>query len=298
MDKLLFIYNPHAGKNQARRKLSAIIDAFTRTGALVTAYPTQGPGDAVRAARELAPGFDRVAVCGGDGTLHEVITGLMGLSQDSRPPIGYIPAGTTNDFARNLSLPRGIETMAALAATGQGRPVDIGRLGERHFIYVAAFGAFSDVAYKTPQQSKNALGHLAYVLQGASELANVKSYHLTIDHDGGRLEGDYLYGMFCNTVSVGGIIGLPSDQVALDDGLLEAVLVKMPLSVPDFNAAIMALATQEYSSESGVTVLHSSHFRITCDEAVPFTLDGEFGGEHTQADVEAVHTPISIVYGA
>ena len=298
MDKLLFIYNPHAGKGQARSKLSAMIDTFTRNGNLVTAYPTQGPGDATRAARELAPGFDRVAVSGGDGTLHEVITGLMDLPQSSRPPIGYIPAGTTNDFARNLSLPRGVEKMATLAAAGEPRPVDVGRLGERYFIYVAAFGAFTDVAYKTPQQSKNALGHLAYVLQGASELANVKSYHLTIDHDGGQLEGDYLYGMFCNTVSVGGIIGLPSDQVALDDGLLEAVLVKMPLSVPDFNAAILALATQEYTEESGVTVLHSSHFRITCDEAVPFTLDGEFGGEHTQAQVEAVHTPISIVYGA
>ena len=297
MNKLLLIYNPHAGKNQARSKLSAIIDTFTQAGALVTAYPTQGPGDAIRVARELAPGFDRVVACGGDGTLHEVITGFMDLPRDSRPPIGYIPAGTTNDFARNLSLPRGMEKMATLAAAGEPRAVDVGRLGERYFIYVAAFGAFTDVAYKTPQQSKNALGHLAYVLQGASELANVKSYHLTIDHDGGTLEGDYLYGMVCNTVSVGGLIGLPPDQVALDDGLLEAVLVKMPLSVPDFNAALRALATQEYSSESGVTVLHSSHFHITCEEAVPFTLDGEFGGTHTRAEMEAVPTPISIVYG-
>ena len=298
MDKLLFIYNPHAGTGRAKANLSTILDSFTKAGALVTAYPTQGPGDATRAARELAAGFDRVAVCGGDGTLHEVITGLMGLPQSARPPIGYLPAGTTNDFARNLSLPRGIEKMATLAAAGPGRPVDIGRLGERYFIYVAAFGLFTDVAYNTPQQSKNALGHLAYVLQGVSELANVKSYRLTIHHDGGILEGDFLYGMFCNTVSVGGVIGLPSDQVALDDGLLEAVLVRAPQSVPDFNAAVLALATQEYTEESGVIVLHSSRFHITCDEAVPFTLDGEFGGEHTQTQVEAIHTPISIVYGA
>ena len=221
----------------------------------------------------------------------------MALPQDSRPPIGYIPAGTTNDFARNLSLPRGVEKMAALAAAGSPRPVDVGRLGDRYFIYVAAFGAFTDVAYKTPQESKNALGHLAYVLQGISELANVKNYRLTVEHDGGTLEGDYLCGMVCNTVSVGGVIGLPSDQVALDDGLLEAVLVRAPLSMPDLNAALRAVATQEYTEESGVTVLHSAKFRITCREAVPFTLDGEYGGAHTQAEMEAIPTPINIVYG-
>ena len=297
MDKLLFIYNPHAGKGQVGGKLATIINAFTQAGTLVTAYPTQGPGDAIRCARELAAGFDRVVVSGGDGTLHEVITGLMALPQDARPPIGYIPAGTTNDFARNLSLPKGVEKMAALAAAGNSRPVDVGRLGERHFIYVAAFGAFTDVAYNTPQQAKNALGHLAYLLQGISELANLKSYSLTIDHDEGRLEGNYLCGMVCNTVSVGGIIGLPSDQVALDDGLLEAVLVRTPLSMQDLNAALVALATQEYTQESGVTILHSSRFRITCGEAVPYTLDGEFGGEHTQAELEVIPTPIRIVYG-
>lgn len=297
MDKLLFIYNPHAGTGRARGKLAAMLDAFTRAGALVTAYPTQAQGDARRVARELAPQFDRVAVCGGDGTLHEVIAGLMDLPQEDRPPIGYIPAGTTNDFARNLSLPRGVENMATLAALAQPRPVDIGRLGENYFIYVAAFGVFTDVAYNTPQQAKNALGHLAYVLKGASELAAVKSYRLTIEHDGGRLEGDYLYGMVSNTISVGGLIGLPSKEVSLDDGLLEAVLVQMPQSVPAFNAAVLALAKQEYTEESGVVALHSSRFRVTCNQSVPFTADGEFGGEYKKVEIAAVHTPVRIVYG-
>ena len=297
MEKLLFIYNPHAGRGQVRGKLAGVLNAFTRAGCLCTAYPTQGPGDAARCAREWAPGFDRIACCGGDGTLHEVVAGLMELPESARPPIGYIPAGTTNDYARNLGLPREMEAMATLAASGEPRPVDLGRLGEEHFIYVAAFGAFTDVAYNTPQEFKNMFGHLAYVLKGVAELSSLKGYPLRLEHDGGVLEGEYLYGMVSNTISVGGVIGLPREEVALDDGLLEAVLVKVPHSVPELNAVIRALARQEYSEETGVIGLHSSRFRIHCEEPVPFTLDGEFGGEHTQVDIAAVARPIRIVYG-
>ncbi len=299
MKKLLFIYNPHAGRGQVRGKLAEILNAFTKAGCLCTAYPTQAPGDAARVARELAPGFDRVACCGGDGTLHEVVAGLMELPESARPPIGYLPAGTTNDYARNLKLPRGMEAMAALAAGGEPRPVDIGRVGEQYFIYVAAFGAFTDVAYNTSQQFKNAFGHLAYVLKGAAELGNnLKGYPLRVEHDGGTLEGEYLYGMVSNTVSVGGIIGLPGNEVVLDDGLLELVLVEKPRTMAQLNTAIRALAKQEYDTESGVVGLHSSRYRITCAEGVPFTLDGEFGGEHAEAEIAAVNTPIRIVYGA
>ena len=297
MKKLLFIYNPHAGRGQVRGKLADILNAFTRADCLVTAYPTQGREDASRAARELGPQFDRIACSGGDGTLHEVVVGLMGLPQGSRPPVGYLPAGTTNDYARNLNLPKGMVDMAALAAAGEPRPVDIGRLGERYFIYVAAFGLFTDVAYNTPQQFKNAFGHLAYVLKGASELGSLKGYALRVEHDGGTLEGEYLYGMVSNTVSVGGILGLPSDEVVLDDGLLELVLVEKPKTVAQLNAVIRALAKQEYDADSGVVGLHSSRFHITCAEKVPFTLDGEFGGEHTETEIAAVNTPIRIVYG-
>ena len=297
MEKLLFIYNPHAGKGRVRSKLAGVLNAFTRAGCLTTVYPTQGPGDAVKAAKELAPQYDRLAVCGGDGTLHEVESGLMELPESARPPIGYIPAGTTNDYARNLNLPREMEAMAGLAASGEPRPVDLGRLGERHFIYVAAFGAFTDVAYNTSQEFKNMFGHLAYVLKGVAELSSLKGYGLQLEHDGGVIEGDFLYGMVSNTISVGGVIGLPREEVALDDGLLEAVLVRVPRSVAQMNAMIRSLARQEYNEETGVIGLHSSRFRITCQEPIPFTLDGEFGGEHTQADIAAVERPIRIVRG-
>ncbi len=221
----------------------------------------------------------------------------MSLPDEVRPPLGYIPTGTTNDYARNLSLPREMEDMAALAASGTPRPVDVGRLEGEHFIYVAAFGAFTSVAYDTPQQFKNMFGHLAYVLKGVAEVANLKSYHLRLEHDGGVLEGDYLFGMVSNTISVGGILGLPAEEVVLDDGLLEAVLVEMPRTMMELNNAIFALARHEYSEGSGVIGLHSRHFHISCAEPVPFTLDGEFGGEHQEADIDAVHVPMKIVYG-
>lgn len=298
MENLLFIYNPRAGKGRARWMLSGVINAFTKAGRLVTAYPTQRTGDARRITRKLAPKFDRVACCGGDGTLHEVMAGLMDLPESARPPVGYLPAGTTNDYARNLALPRGMEEMAALAAGGEPRGVDLGKLGEEYFIYVAAFGLFADTSYSTPQELKNLLGHLAYVLKGASELASHKRYRLKVDYDGGQLEGEYLYGMVSNTISVGGVIGLPAGEVQLDDGRLEALLVEAPKNIAQLNAVVRALARQEYTEESGVKVLHSTRFKFTGEEKVSFTVDGEYGGEYKQVEITAVHTPVKIVYGA
>lgn len=297
MKKLLFIYNPRAGKGQVCNKVGDIINAFTRSGCLCTAYPTQAPGDAARAAKELAAGYDRLAVCGGDGTLHEVVSGLMELPESARPPIGYLPAGTTNDFARNLNLPKGFEDMAVLAADREPKAVDIGRLGNHYFIYVAAFGAFTDVAYSTPQQFKNALGHLAYVLKGVTELTSLKSYHLRLEHDTGAVEGDYLYGMVSNTISVGGVLGLPREEVALNDGLLEAVLIEKPKTMAQLNAMILALAKQELSAEGGVVGLHSSRFHVTCEESLPLTLDGEYGGSYQEGDILAVPGAVRLVFG-
>ena len=297
MEKLLFIYNPHAGKGRVRSKLAGVLNAFTRAGCLTTVYPTQGPGDAVKAAKELAPQYDRLAVCGGDGTLHEVVSGLMELPESARPPIGYIPAGTTNDYARNLNLPREMEAMAGLAASGEPRPVDLGRLGERHFIYVAAFGAFTDVAYNTSQEFKNMFGHLAYVLKGVAELSSLKGYGLQLEHDGGVIEGDFLYGMVSNTVSVGGFKGAPADTVKLDDGLFECVLVRLPQNAVQLQAVIRALL-QMAPDENGLVVsLRTSHLNITCPDELPWTLDGEYGGSPRQAEIQNCAQAVRIVYG-
>ena len=208
MKRLLFIYNPQAGKGTVKAHLSNIVDTFTKAGYLVTIWPTQGKEDATHVAAQQGWWYDRVVCCGGDGTLSETVSGLLAL--DTPPVLGYIPAGTTNDFSKNLGLPRGVEKAAVTAVEGEARPCDMGRFNGRYFVYVAAFGIFTDVSYGTPQQFKNAFGHLAYVLEGATKLGDLgRAYHLQVEHDEGSLEGDFIYGMVTNTLSVGGFKVFP-----------------------------------------------------------------------------------------
>ena len=295
MKKLLFIYNIHAGKGQLKSKLPAVLEALTQAGWDVTIHPTQGPGDATATALARAGEFERIVCAGGDGTLHEVAAGLMALPR--RPEVGYIPAGTTNDFSKNLSLPRGMEAIARTAAAGVPRPVDIGRFNDRYFIYVAAFGAFTDVSYNTPQPFKNLFGHLAYVLEGATRLSSIQAYPLRVEHDRGVEEGDFCYGMVSNTISVGGFRGAPAEAVKLDDGLFECILVRLPQTPAQLQAVIRALL-QMAPDENGLVVsLHTSHLHITCPEALPWTLDGEYGGAPRTAEIQNCRQALSIVYG-
>lgn len=296
MEKLLLIYNPHAGKGQIRARLPAFLDIFTKENWLVTAYPTQAKGDAQRIAAELGADFDRVVCCGGDGTLHETVNGLMTLER--RPPLGYIPAGTTNDFARNLKLPRGYENRAAVAAAGVPRPCDAGLFNGGHFVYVAAFGAFTDVAYDTPQSFKNVFGQFAYLIEGMTRLGSIESYPLTVEHDSGVEQGEYVFGMVSNTISVGGVLGLPANEVALDDGLLEVVLVQKPKNPFELQGIMTTLVKQKTNPTCGVIAFHSTHVKLRCTRALPWTLDGEYGGSPKTAEISACHPAITVVYGA
>lgn len=295
MKKLLFIFNPLAGKGAIRGQLTGVLDAFTKAGYLVTAYPTQSKADATRAAAELSGEFDRVVCCGGDGTLSETISGLLTLEE--RPALGYLPAGTTNDFSRNLKLPKTLKEAAAIAAAGAVRKCDVGRFNQKSFIYVAAFGAFTDVSYGTPQEFKNTFGHLAYLLEGVTRLGSIKSYHLEITHDQGSLEGDFIYGMVSNTVSVGGFKGLAGDDVSLDDGLFEVLLVKRPQTLPELQSIVKILLQQKAMDGGAVIALHTSRLRVVCPEALPWTLDGEYGGDPMTAEIENDCQAIDLVWG-
>lgn len=299
MKPLLYIYNPHAGKGAARHCLYQALECFTQKGWLVTAYPTQGKADATQIAAGLGGQYERVVCCGGDGTLHEVIAGLMTLPE--RPVVGYLPAGTTNDFARNLHLPRSITARLETAASGVPRPVDIGSLNACPFIYVAAFGAFTDVAYDTPQSFKNLFGHLAYVLEGATRLASLPHYRLRVEHDNGMVEGDFLYGMVSNTISVGGFRGMSSREVKLDDGLFEVALVRQPQNAAQLQSILAALvqphSTVEGNGNGTVMLFHTSRLTVTCASEMPWTLDGEFGGAHKVAQIENQNQAIGIVHG-
>lgn len=301
MKKLLYIYNPAAGRRTAKASLSDVVEVFSRQGYEITVHPTQGRGDATRTVLEDGGGFDRVVCCGGDGTLNETVQGLLALPADKRPVLGYIPAGTTNDFSRTLELPRTLPELAEAAGTGAPRPIDVGEAAGRPFTYVAAFGLFTDVSYSTPQANKNLLGHFAYLLEGMGRLASIPSYHMKVSTpEGKEVEGDFIYGMVGNTVSVGGLVNLPRDKVLLDDGRFEVILIRQPKTAKDWQSILTALTTLELSKdgEGAVVGFSAGEVTFTCDAPVAWTVDGEFGGEQQITTVKNLPRALTIACGA
>lgn len=301
MKKLLYIYNPAAGRRTAKASLSDVVEVFSRQGYEITVHPTQGRGDATRTVLEDGGGFDRVVCCGGDGTLNETVQGLLALPADKRPVLGYIPAGTTNDFSRTLELPRTLPELAEAAGAGTPRPIDVGEAEGRPFTYVAAFGLFTDVSYSTPQANKNLLGHFAYLLEGMGRLASIPSYHMKVStRSGTEVEGDFIYGMVGNTVSVGGLVNLPRDKVLLDDGRFEVILIRQPKTAKDWQSILTALTTLELSKDGEGAVVGFSAGEVTfaCDAPVAWTVDGEFGGEQQITTVRNLPRALTIACGA
>ncbi|MCD7725155.1 MAG: YegS/Rv2252/BmrU family lipid kinase [Clostridiales bacterium] len=278
--RLLFIYNPRAGKAQIRSNLLDIIDIFVKAGYEVTAYPTQASGDAVKAVRQRHAGYDIVVCSGGDGTLDEVVTGMMQCEQ--RLPIGYVPAGSTNDFANSLKIPRNMIKAADVVVKGRNFACDIGAFNDDSFIYVAAFGIFTNVSYETRQDVKNVLGHAAYLLEGVRALPSVRAYALKIVCDGQIIEGEFLYGMITNSHSVGGFRGITGQNVLLDDGLFEVTLIRKPSNPLELNNIILAMVDKRVKSEH-IYSLSASRIVVEAGEPLAWTLDGEFGGEHLRA---------------
>lgn len=281
--RMLFIYNPRAGKAQIRSNLLDIIDIFVKAGYEVTVYPTQAAGDAVKAVVERHSGYDIVVCSGGDGTLDEVVSGMM--KCDKKLPIGYVPAGSTNDFANSLRIPKNMIKAADVVVNGKDFACDIGTLNNLNFIYVAAFGVFTDVSYETNQDVKNVLGHAAYLIEGVRRLPMVRSYALKISYDDEVIEGDFLYGMITNSHSVGGFRGITGKDVLLDDGLFEVTMIRKPTNPLDLNNIIMALVDKRVKSEY-IYTFKTPRLTVESEEAVAWTVDGEFGGEHMRAVIE------------
>ncbi len=280
--KMLFIYNPKAGKGQIRNHLSDILDVLVKGGYEVTAYPTQCAGDAVRAAREKAKRYDCVVCSGGDGTLDEVVTGIMRSSKIV--PVGYIPAGSTNDFANSLKLPRNMVEAAQVVVEGDLFRCDIGSFNQDNFVYIAAFGLFTDVSYETKQEYKNVLGHVAYILEGMKRLPSIKSYQMKITAEDLEIEGDFIFGMITNSMSVGGFKRITGKYVELNDGLFEVTLIKRPTNAMELNQILTDLVNRNIDA-SQMYCFKTASLHIESEEEVPWTLDGEFGGRHTQVDV-------------
>lgn len=299
MKQLLFIYNPKAGRQRVRVMLPDLLEIFAREGYETLVHPTMAQGEASQVAAAQAGKFDRLVCCGGDGTLNETVQGLLALPKDKRPVLGYIPTGTTNDFAKTIGLPRSTEKLAETACNGVPRAVDIGESEGRLFTYVSAFGLFTDVSYSTPQTSKNLLGHFAYLLEGAGRLLNIPSYHMDVTADDGRqISGDFIYGMVSNTLSVGGVMSLPKDEVKLDDGKFEVLLVRPPKTPKDWQSILASLNAQKAEREDGAVVgFIAREVSFRCDQPVAWTVDGEFGGEREVTRIRNLPRALTIACG-
>ena len=293
MKKMLFIMNPYAGKRRANKYLADILEMFNRADYLVTVHMTAGPGDATGVVQALAPGMDIVVCCGGDGTFNETVAGL--LKADVDIPVGYIPAGSTNDFAASLHLPT--EPLEAAQEIVEGVPVsyDAGSFCGRFFSYVASFGAFTRTSYTTPQSIKNALGHTAYVLSGISELSQIRPEHIRMEINGEVGVDDFLFGAICNSTSVGGILTLDHKQVDMADGKLEVLLVRSPQSLLELTECIAAVQSQQYNNCEMITFRSGSKIEITADPEMPWTLDGEREDGHEHITVVNKHLAYRLV---
>ncbi len=293
MKKLLIIMNPCSGKKKANGKLAEIIATFNRGGYDVTTYMTATRGDATEVARARAAEFDVIVCIGGDGTFNEVISGLYGL--DAKPTVGYIPAGSTNDFANSLKLSKTITQAARDIVEGTPRPLDIGRFNDRYFSYIASFGAFTKASYATPQSLKNVLGHLAYVLAGVKELASIRSHHLRFTlADGTVYEDDYIFGAISNSTSVAGILTLSPDLVDMNDGLFELLLIRKPHSPLELSDCVLALLTQEYSTAM-LTFTSTEAVVIEAPADMSWTLDGERADGAERCTVTNLRDAVNVI---
>lgn len=280
--KLLFVFNPRSGKGQIKNKLLEITDIMVKAGFEVRIHPTQCSQDAMKLIENEIKDYDQVVCSGGDGTLDEVVTGMM--RSEKKVPIGYIPAGSTNDFARSLKIPKDMIRAAHVAVEGQRFPCDIGYFNGDSFVYIAAFGIFTDVSYETNQDMKNLLGHAAYLLEGAKRLHNITSYRLRVEYKDQILEDDFILGMISNSVSVGGFKNVTGKDVKLDDGVFEVTLIKKPKNPIELNEIIAWLTNFKEETEY-VYSFKTDQIRFYAEEEIPWTLDGEFGGAHSKVEI-------------
>ncbi len=292
MKKMLFIMNPFAGQRKANRHLTDILLLFSQAGYEVITCMTTGTGSAAQIAKARGMDADLVVCCGGDGTLNETVTGLLRAGADT--PIGYIPAGTTNDFASSLKLSHNPLQAARDIIEGEPVPYDVGKFGERYFSYVASFGAFTKSSYIVPQNIKNALGHAAYVLGGISEISQIRNEHIRMEIDGQVVEDDFLFGAICNSTSIGGILTLDPKQVDMGDGLFEILLVRMPQNLTELSECILAVQSQKYNCAM-MTFRTARNVKIYASPDMPWTLDGEREEGHEEVMVENHHHAIRLI---
>lgn len=295
--KLLFILNPRAGTMQANKYMYEILQIFSDAGYITNVLITSKSGDAREFAKEYANENHIVACAGGDGTLNEVIDGVI--YSNAKCIIGYIPAGSTNDFGASIGLSKHVVDAAKAIAYGEPMMLDVGSFNGRYFSYVASFGAFTSTSYSVPQNLKNIMGHTAYVLQGIKDIVNIKPTHCKIYADEGTeaekvIEGDYIFGAVCNSTSVGGIIKLDSFGVDMNDGLMEAFLIHSPKTILDINSLVRALLSNSLDS-ADIEFFSAKKVRFEMSKDIPWTLDGEYEEGYDSIEIDTIEDAIEIM---
>lgn len=292
MKKLLFVINPRAGTCKANKHLVDIFSVFNRAGYAVTVHVTERPGDCTHAVAQYAPQADLVVCCGGDGTFNEAVNGL--LRSGAKIPLGYIPAGSTNDFAASLNLPTDFVEAAEAIVKGTPCPYDVGIFHDRHFSYVASFGAFTRASYATSQNMKNILGHAAYILSGIQEVSQIRPIHMRLELENKVVEDDFLYGAISNATSVGGVLTLDPHKVDMADGKLELLLIRAPKDIIELTTCIHKLQSQQYDHRM-ITFCSFAKAQITCPPGLVWTLDGERQESLECFEVTNLHHAISLL---
>lgn len=293
MKQLLLIINPTAGTKKSVKNLAEIISVFNRADFDVHVYITTSKGDAKKAVGKLGTDADLIVCCGGDGTLNETVTGIIDYKLDV--PIGYIPAGSTNDFAASLNLSGDVIEAAKQIAGGRATAIDVGKFSDYWFTYVASFGAFTKTSYTTPQNIKNSLGHVAYLLEGIQELSSIRKVHVRIEIEDEVVEDDYLFGAICNSTRVGGVLTLNPEIVDMSDGKFEVLLVRAPRDLVELHECIVALKKQEYNCGM-ITFRSAKSIKVYTDSEMYWSLDGEKASADKEVEITNLNKRIEIVY--
>ncbi len=291
--KILVLINPLAGKKTTNIQSLNLIKDLSQIGGKISIYYTKFKKDASRIIKKYAYDYDLVVCCGGDGTFHEVVNGMMCF--EKKIPIGYIPTGTTNDLAKSLNLPKTIHELTALISKCEPKNHDIGLFnGNEYFSYVASFGAFSEVSYSTPQKIKNILGHFAYILTGIGSIKKIRPYHLKINYDGNVIEDDFIFCAVINSKSIGGVIEISGNDIDLGDGKLEIFLIRNLNNPIDLYNALKEIKAKEYNKDS-IILLHARNIIIENQKKVPWTLDGEYAGKLKNVNIANIHSGIKVI---
>ena len=291
-EKLFLVANPKSGRARVKTVLLTIVDILTRGGYSVTVYPPADRGDATKVLSELSNEYSTVVCCGGDGTLNEVITGIMQNKNDFK--IGYIPLGTLNEWSSGLHISRDVKKAAADILTGSVTPLDIGMFGNSYFAYTASFGAFTSASYSAPQDVKNALGQTAYLLEGIKTLGNIKPTRLEFNIDGNVIRGDFLFGAISNSLSMGGIIKLDETAVSLNDGLFEVLLIENPDTLNEFNDILDALMKRDFNRKR-IKMFKGKEITVKSRGATDWTLDGEHAVAEKLLTVKNINKAINFI---